>query len=74
MDEFTVCPHCHSNGYYLGPQGGLCIIVECACCGARFNVVILPDDRRHPYRRLTPFFDRELRGPRVPWTPPGITR
>jgi hypothetical protein len=32
------CCYCNSDSWYEGPHGGFCTNIECARCGARFNV------------------------------------
>jgi len=33
------CPDCGSTDFYEGPHGGMNVNVECAECGARFNIM-----------------------------------
>jgi len=39
------CPDCHGMIWRPGPRGGLAQNIECAGCGARFNITRL--ERRH---------------------------
>lgn len=32
------CPFCNYSRWYEGPHGGFCVNIECAKCGARFNI------------------------------------
>lgn len=45
-DRFTIdmlrgCPDCKANNFFEGPSAGVCVNVECAKCGSRFNVEIM---------------------------------
>jgi hypothetical protein len=42
MEEFEACPYCNSTEFH-GPCGGYCRNVECARCGARFNLLLFRD-------------------------------
>jgi len=39
-----ICPKCKGTKWRLGPRGGLARNVECKC-GARFNIVGLPNGK-----------------------------
>jgi hypothetical protein len=36
------CPDCGGRGFVMGPQGGMCVNIECAQpkCQSRFNVAV----------------------------------
>lgn len=53
-NRFTRCLHCHGTQFYEGPEGGLSINLECAECGARYNVFRAPGG---------PYLDMEIRPP-----------
>lgn len=33
------CPDCGGKKFLEGPHGGVCVNVECAGCGSRFNII-----------------------------------
>jgi hypothetical protein len=39
MRKYNRCPDCGCDGFLEGPSGGLSQNVECAGCGARFNMM-----------------------------------
>ena len=60
MDEFEACPYCGSTEFH-GRRGGYCRNVECARCGARFNILLFRD---YPVVLIS-----TLAGPRTPEAP-----
>lgn len=52
--RFTKCTFCGSTSFYDGPSGGASQNIECADCGARFNIHLIPGG---------PFLDMVIRQP-----------
>lgn len=42
-EPFTTCPFCVWSAFEDGPRGGACVNVRCLSCGARFNVLQIPE-------------------------------
>lgn len=53
-EGFNACPECHGKRFHFGPRGGMAVNVECAGCGAAFNIGELAPGYFELLHRLEP--------------------